>query len=71
MYVCMMTASEKTSLKSTPSQLIYLDMHQHYEWIKLFLFCIFSLHGEATDMGYFASSKFSKSLVHKENFSLI
>ena len=55
MYECMMTASEKTSVKSTPSQLIYLVMHQHYEWIKLFLFCIFSLHGAATDMGYFAS----------------
>ena len=55
MYECMMTASEKTSVKSTPSQLIYLVMHQRYEWIKLFLFCIFSLHGAATDMGYFAS----------------
>ena len=67
----MVTASEKTSLKSTPSQLIYLVMHQHNEWIKLFLFCIFSLHGAATDMGYLASSKFSRSLVYKENFSLI
>ena len=29
------------------------------------------LKGAATDIGYFASSKFSRSLVHKKNFSLI
>ena len=35
------------------------------------LLSISSLKGAATDMGYFARSKFSRSLVHKKNFSLI
>ena len=32
---------------------------------------LFELKDAATDMRYFARSKFSRSLVHKKNFSLI
>ena len=32
---------------------------------------VFAVKGAATDMRYFAWSKFSRSLVHKKNFSLI
>ena len=32
---------------------------------------MFIFKGAATDMGYFARSKFSKSLIQKKNFSLI
>ena len=30
-----------------------------------------SIKGAATDMRYFARGKFSRSLIHKKNFSLI
>ena len=33
--------------------------------------CIVTFKGAATDMRYFSRSKFSSSLVHKKNFSLI
>ena len=39
----MFTEREKTSLRSKPGHLSYLDMHQYYEWIELFSFCVFSL----------------------------
>ena len=35
------------------------------------IFVYTSVKGAATDMRYFARSKFSRSLVHKKNFSLI
>ena len=39
----MFTERKKTSLRSKPGHLTYLDMHQYYEWIELFSFCVFSL----------------------------
>ena len=39
----MFTERKKTSLRSKPGHLTYLDMHQHYEWTELFSFCVFTL----------------------------
>ena len=42
-----------------------------YSFIYLSMYLTLKLKAAATDMRYFARSKFSRSLVHKKNFSLI
>ena len=44
-----------------------------FDWLRAFCFMTQELEFEATatDMRYFAKSTFSRSLVHKKNFSLL
>ena len=61
---------EKLEITSGP-KIVYNNKHtfSKYKNFRKYLNC--SFQGAVTNMRYFARSKFSRSLVHKRNFSLI
>ena len=78
-YKCTVSFNTLTGLKIKPSQELTLEVLGNIEPLSLFCFLklIFlffetcSFKAAATDTKYFARSKFSRSLVHKEKISLI